>query len=847
MEEDLRDALSTVVEPIPDARLAFGEDIADRAIERFKRDAAARTQPPIAADLIEYLDFAESFMALNRNHASLPAATVQALRIATPKLELLVPIRNRVMHARPLHFEDLPYTIDTANLLLKEIDFQWHSLIATSKRLKTDPSFVLGLKIPVPEQNATRLCHNLPIPDFDETGFLGRRDVVNAVTKLCLGAYPVITIVGEGGIGKTALALKVAFDVLDLDDCPYDAIVWTSSKTTHLTSHDIRTLENSIATSLGMLQAASTHLSGQQSDDPLTELLAYLAEFRVLVVLDNLENVLDDTIRTFLSLLPSGSKILITSRIGVGAFEYPVKLEPLKEDESIQLLRATSKIRGVNQLTAMPSKQLAVYCRRMKHNPLFIKWFVSSVQAGVRPETALGAPETFLVFAMSNVYDFLSPESKQVLAALITVPGRHSQAELTFLTELEVEVLQRALQLLLTTHMVAMSSVPIGSSFETSYSVSELARQFLIRHYPPSASEHAAFIRRRKQLVATSEDVAALEKVNRYSFYCVSVRTSNDRIVARYLHDALNASRRGDSSSALAEVAQAKSLAPAYFEVHRVEALVCVQAGNVPGAQTAYEAAIELEPQYAPLRMWYGGFRMRYLDDLQGALEEFRAAEKLDPESNEVQREVGTALLYLRDYDGARMVFDRLTHDTALADWPARKCWDLYLQAYTREADEFLGQREYSNALERVSELSVVFDRCPPMLVDSKMRSKLAKAIGYVERCMQGVHEKRFQERCVALRDRLLVQTGAIVEASLGGDADGGDHSVGRVSRVFRDGQREFGFLVGNDGKEWYFCRRDFVDDDEWWTIAVGSEVVFERGANVVGPCARRVRVQVDG
>ena len=90
--------------------------------------------------------------------------------------------------------------------------------------------------------------NNLPIPDFDETGFIGRRDEVEEVKKLCLGPYPVVTVVGEGGLGKTALALKVAYDILDLHDCPFESVVWSSSKTNQLTGYEITKIQNAIWT-----------------------------------------------------------------------------------------------------------------------------------------------------------------------------------------------------------------------------------------------------------------------------------------------------------------------------------------------------------------------------------------------------------------------------------------------------------------------------------------------------------------------------------------------------------------------------------------------------------------------
>src|SRR5207245_2141925 len=104
-------------------------------------------------------------------------------------------------------------------------------------------------------------------------------------------------------------------------------------------------------------------------------------------------------------------------------------------------------------------------------NPGFIKWFVSAVQAGSRPEDALGNPDVFLDFCMSNVYTYLSNESRTLLRSMVVVPGSRSQAELAFLNDFDPLALRKGLQQLLTTNMVVMSSIARGASYESRYSV----------------------------------------------------------------------------------------------------------------------------------------------------------------------------------------------------------------------------------------------------------------------------------------------------------------------------------------------------------------------------------------
>jgi predicted transcriptional regulator len=330
---------------------------------------------------------------------------------------------------------------------------------------------------------------------------------VDQLVRLCLGAYPVITVVGEGGIGKTALALKVAYEILDLPTSPFEAIVWTTAKASQLTTHEVVRIENAIRDSLGMLEQVAEQLGGVPSANPLEEVLEYLGQFRILLILDNLETVLDERIRHFLERLPTGSKVLITSRIGLGAFEVPVKLQAMDQSDATLLLRALAKVRGAGDLVCMPNAKLSKYCARMKNNPGWIKWFVSAVRAGRRPEEVLANPSTFFEFCMSNVFDYLSDDSREVLKALLCIPGRLTLAELAFVGDLDVPRLQQSIQELLRTNMVIMSCAPRGLSFESQYELSELARDYLAREHSPDGQEIKAFTKRKHQLVAAGEAV----------------------------------------------------------------------------------------------------------------------------------------------------------------------------------------------------------------------------------------------------------------------------------------------------------------------------------------------------
>ncbi len=711
-------------------------------------------------NLLYYVDFGDLYQIINRFSNYYPQELSSAFSSYTPKFEVVVQVRNRIAHSRPLQVNDFPFVLDFANSLAQDFPQQFVELGQTLRRIEDDPSFVLGLRIPPFEADKTHF-HNLPSPEFDETGYIGRVDVTNQVVRLCLGPYPVITIVGEGGLGKTSLALKVAYDILDLPNRPFDAVVWTSAKTRQITARHIVEIDNAIHDSLGMIRSISQELSGQDKSEPTAEVLSYLGNFKILLILDNLETVIDERIRHFLEDLPPGSKILITSRIGLGAFEFPVRLQPLENQEAVQLLRVLARVRGVSELVKYNDRKLGVYCGKMQNNPGFIKWFVSAVQAGQRPEDILDKPDNFLEFCMSNVYHYLSGNSRLVLKSMQAVPGRHSQAELAFLTaELSATDLQKSLQELLTTNMVHMTSVAQGSSFETKYDMSELTRTYMENRHPLTVEEFRGLTTRKRQLVSAGELILAERRDNPFSFYSIKRRSNSDLIVAKYLLDVLKLAKDERLEEADRQVEEARRLAPEYFEVHRVEAFVRVSQGNYEAARSAYEAAIELEPESAPLHFWYAGFLLRYLDDVEGALVELRKAETIDPRAYQIKLELARVLLYLKKFSEAKDAIDHLLIRSGIDHWTLIKLYDLNLQFYQRHAEHCLTQHNEAAAIENLEKLKETYLNYPDDIRDTEMLKKLDKAIRTASGCIRFTEgrQEQIQDRAKEIHRWLVEQ-----------------------------------------------------------------------------------------
>jgi predicted ATPase/class 3 adenylate cyclase len=258
--------------------------------------------------------------------------------------------------------------------------------------------------------------NNFPL---QPTPLIGREKEVSEVCDLLRqDEIRLLTLTGPGGTGKTRLALQAAADLLDdFPDGTYFAPLATLS--------EAELLLPAVAETLGVRE------SGEQ---PLDESLKdYLSERRMLLVLDNLEQVLGaaPAVTELLAGAPS-LKVLATSRTSLrlyGEHEFPVPpltlpdlkrpppLERLTQYEAVGLF--VERARAVKpdfSITNESAPAVAEICVRLDGLPLAIELAAARIKM-LPPRAMLQRLSSRLKLLTGGARDL--PERQRTLRATI--------------------------------------------------------------------------------------------------------------------------------------------------------------------------------------------------------------------------------------------------------------------------------------------------------------------------------------------------------------------------------------------------------------------------------------------
>lgn len=665
---------------------AMGRDVFNRASARRIADDAEAV-----SSIAEYLDLQDAYDALNRNRLILPADLGDELRANTHAVNEIVPIRNRVMHGRPLASGDAEKVVGACERFTSRY---WPTTLETLQHLAKDATWQPVFEVKA--KPSEKVLHNLPLADYDETGLIGRTaDCVTILKHLRRKREPIITVIGEGGIGKTAVALEAAYSLLDDPDSPFECILWVSLKTEKLTTGGVVEIGDAVRDVAGAArrlgQAVIKDFAGGISD-----LSSLLEGVNALLIIDNLETISGSEIVALYEALPDSINYLFTSRVGVGQFERRVVLDPLSPKDAGILFRNLARSRSVTRLSRLSQPTVDEIVNRLRYSPLAIKWYVMSVESGREPHQLLTSQDELLDFCVRSVYQTLTVPAQTILAVLYAIDRDSTFDELAILTDLAIDGLRRAVHDLLASSLASLEP-DNENQLVSRVRLTEVARHFLRRVSPPSAQLVESVLGRERQLRESEEHRKADEQARLLAPNVVRVQSTNEQPVAYLLRLALLESHKGQLHEASEYIERARELNAEYWEVDRVEAFILSTANRVEQATTLYRSALrKAEGEGAAVvSYFFAGHLARKVRDVPQAIEFARSAHVYFS-SPETARLLGTLLIWNGNFRSGQEHLETALEDargkarlitlTALVDsW---KKWAEHLIVHDRQMVE---------------------------------------------------------------------------------------------------------------------------------------------------------------
>ncbi len=622
-------------------------DIPTSVVEKSKK---VEEEKDVFLSILRGLDIQSYIEICNANILKLNINVYQKNFINT-NLNEIITIRNRVMHPRPLGFFDYSKLKTVFENISTELScFTWVNVEKTKHQIETDPESL----IPPPEslKKSDRIIENLPsVLEYEETSFIGRKKEIGEIkAQLNRRNVNILSIIGDGGVGKTTTVLKLLYDMLDDPDCKFELIIWTSLKTNELSGNDFSEIVNSIKTTSEMYEELAPFVACDSIEDTQKFIIELAQNFNTLFVLDNLETINTSDIKDFIDEFSEYGKVLITSRIGLGEMEHRYKLNGLNESDVLEYTDRLLSLYGFEcYFTDDNKKNLVV--NELHSNPLAIKWFIRCLYNGQSENEILNHKEDVINFCMANVYDKLSTEARIILNILTVADVQLSFPEIMYYLDGEIS---DCLKVKYAINELGKCNFINEEKFkrEKNVSVTEFAREFLKLNFSDVKQLHSKFKILRTKLSSFGQQLLIKRLEDNLDIGSIHYKDMGELVAALYLRKALSASNQDD---AISYIEYAQELMPMYFENNLISARIYGTTSPLK-AEEEYKIAIKhcsVDSEKIRVLFLYSNFLVRISNYLE-AIEVLQEAQKLNINTIDVIIQNAKIHCYVGKYETAK-------------------------------------------------------------------------------------------------------------------------------------------------------------------------------------------------
>lgn len=542
------------------------------------------------------------------------------------KMDEIYHLRNNIAHVRR-HFTEF-HLVNLVNILFsiskgpKSIQFK--EFLETFQ--KTGVLQSSGIPADFFAEDNIRCPDNLPSPDYEyDGGFIGRKNELRAIKSMLYGNLDrVITIVGAGGVGKTALAAEVAYSVLDDPKNPFNGIAWISAKEEKLTPVGIELVDiKPIKTYEQFLQKLFEVIAVDfppSLKESLQSLKKYSSELlprnRFLIIVDNLETIHDNRIIKFIKDVPHPNKVLITSRRGLGEVERRFELKELPKNDAIQLLRTVARGKGLESLSKISNEILKKYVLQAQAYPLAIKWCIGKIALGKEISRAFeevtNSKGDLIQFCFNDIFSMLSPEARKILFAIsLFEESEFSQVVLSHITDLDLEEFEKHVSTLILSSLIIQEQNERGNQLVTHYSLLTLTRNFILGKLDENPTLKNRLLKQREEIETVVADAKKTASEHDHSLHVMGANTDEEKIAVVRCQTAYNLALSGRYDESLQVIEEAKQICPHFTPIYKIHATIEADQGHVDKASALMDEATKKDPNNGELWFVWGNINRK--------------------------------------------------------------------------------------------------------------------------------------------------------------------------------------------------------------------------------------------